>query len=159
MIYPCEIQERPAQPTLTVRFRAPVQDLPMHFGRIYGLIGQYLGQIGAQPVDAPFAIYYNLDMQNLDIEAGFPVVSLLPGSGEIQASEIPGGTFAVCHFTGPYDAMMPGYDALTEFARASGYAPSGIVYEYYLTEADVPPQDIRTDIVFPVMRVGAPAAP
>ena len=73
MTYPCELQEQPTRPTLSIRFKAPVQELPQHFGRIYGPIGQYLGQLGEQHAGAPFAIYYNMDMQNLYIEAGFPV--------------------------------------------------------------------------------------
>ena len=100
-----------------------------------------------------------MDMQDLDVEAGFTVAKRLPGKGEIQASQIPAGTFAVCHFTGHYSAMAPGYEALTQFAQDNGYKPSGIVYEWYFSPPDTPPQDIKTDIVFPVTRIGERTIP
>ncbi|MCC6805454.1 MAG: GyrI-like domain-containing protein [Anaerolineae bacterium] len=180
---PCEIQDWTTRYTLSIRFRAAVQDspqplgnsgakdryyparqaavqpLPQRLGNAYRAIGEYLNQLGEAPAGGVFAAYYNMDMQDLDVEAGFTVAKRLPGSGEIQASEIPAGTFAVCHFTGPYAAMAPGYEALTQFARDNGYKPSGIAYEWYFSPPDTPPQDIKTDIVFPVTRIGERVIP
>ncbi|MCZ7539654.1 MAG: GyrI-like domain-containing protein [Anaerolineae bacterium] len=153
-MYPCELQEQPARPTLSIRFRSPVQDLSTHFGRIWGSLIEYLGTLGEHPTGAPFAAYYNMDMQDLDIEAGFPVARPLPGKGEIQATEIPGGMFAICHYTGPYNQVGPAYGELTQFVQQQGYAPSGAAYEWYLNDPSaVPPQELKTDVAFPVTRV------
>ncbi len=153
-MYPCELKEQAAQHALSIRFRSPVQDLGVHFGRIYGGIMQYLAILGEQPTGAPFAAYYNMDMQDLDIEAGFPVARPLPGKGDIQATEIPGGMVAVCHYTGPYDQVGPAYEQLSQFIRERGYAAAGAAYEWYFDGPEVPPQDTRTDIVFPLKRSG-----
>lgn len=59
-MFPCEIKELPTQFTLYIRFRAPVQDLPNHFQRIYSRIFGYLGQLGVHPAGAPFAAYHNM---------------------------------------------------------------------------------------------------
>lgn len=152
-MFPCEVKEQAARPTLTVRFRSPVQDLPKHFGHIYGMIMAHLGSHQAAPSGPPFAVYYNMDMQHLDIEAGFPVPRPMAGSGEIEAHEIPAGLFAVCHYVGPYDGIGPGYSQLTQFVRISGYETLGPAYEFYLDDANVNPKDTRTDIVFPVKRI------
>lgn len=152
-MFPCEIQEHVTQPALAVRFRAPVQDLKQHFGRVYSMIMQYITEVGAEYAGAPFAIYRNMDMQNLDVEVGFPVSKAAPTKGEIHSIEIPGGSYAVCHYRGPYDQMASSYTHLAEFAKAKGFVPGHIAYEWYLSEPDVPPQDIRTDIAFPVTRV------
>lgn len=152
-MYLCEIQELAARPALAIRFRSPVQDLPKHFGRVYAAIMRYLVELGVQPSGEPFAAYHNMDMQNLDIVAGFPVPRYLPTRGEIHAFEIPGGMFAICHYTGPYGEVGPAYEALTQFAADKGYAPSGVAYEWYLSGPDVPPQETRTDIAFPVRYV------
>jgi len=149
-MYPCEMKEQDARHVLSVRFRASVQDLPRHFDRIYGSIIQYLETLGEQPTGEPFAAYFNMDMQNLDIEAGFPVAKPLPGKGDIQSSAIPGGMAAVCHYTGPYDGVGPAYEQLSQFIKDQGYTPIGPAYEWYLSEPDVPSQDIRTDLMFPV---------
>ena len=153
-MFPCEIQEQSTRPTLSIRFRSPVQELPQHFTRIYTAVAEYICEVGGEHAGPAFAIYYNMDMGDLDIEAGFPVTKPLSAKGEIQAGEIPGGTFAVCHYTGPYAGVAPAYEALTRFAQDEGYAPAGLVaYEWYFDGPDVPEQDLRTDVAFPVKRV------
>jgi hypothetical protein len=84
MSYHSEVKEQPTQKTLSIRTRAAVQDLPQVFGAGYGKIGQYLGELGEQPSGPPFAAYYNMDMDNLDVELGFPVARQLPGQDEIK---------------------------------------------------------------------------
>jgi effector-binding domain-containing protein len=144
---------------LAIRFRAPVPDLPRHFGRVYGAIMQYLEELGEPHTGAAFAAYYDMDMQNLDIEAGFPVSRPLPGKGEIQSGEIPAGTYAICHYTGPYDGVGPAYEELTQYVKEKGYAVGGVCYEWFLNGPDVPPQDLKTDIAFPVIPVAEKAGP
>lgn len=149
-MFPCEIQHRAEQPTLVIHFRASVQDLPHHFQRIFGTIGRYIGEHGAQYAGAPFAAYYNMDMQNLEVEAGFPVTRPVAGSGEIQAGVIPAGTYALCHYTGSYSGVGPAYGELIEFARLNGYQPGGASYECYFSGPEVPPDKTRTDILIQV---------
>ncbi len=71
MLYKCEIYEQVAQPTLTIRTHTPVAKLPQVLGESYGAIGQYLGRLGETPGGAPFVAYYNMNMEDLDIEVGF----------------------------------------------------------------------------------------
>ena len=151
MDYQCELQELSLQPTLSVRFRCPVQDLNQHLGRVYGAIGHYLEQIGEQPAGAPFAGYYNMDMQNLDVEAGFPVTRPLPGQDDIQAGEIAGGRAATCTYVGPYDEIASGWDGLTRWMSENGYEAAGPAYEIYLNDpAEVSPQHLMTQLLLPV---------
>ena len=151
MSYQCEAKEQPAQPTLSIRTRTPVQDLPQELGKAYGAIGQYLGELGEQPVGPPFAAYYNLDMQDLDVEIGFPVSRRLPGKDDIEASQIPGGKVATCIYTGPYSEMEPAYDALSQWIEDNGYQATGVAYEMYLDDpAQTPPQEPKTQILFPL---------
>ncbi len=147
MAYEIKLLELPDQPTLSMRATLAVGDLPQFFGKVYGSIMQYLGEKGEQPAGMPFATYYNLDMQNLDVEAGFPVAKALPGKGEIQASMIPGGKFISTLHVGAYDKCQPAYDALTEWAKQNGYEPSGVAYEYYLNDPNQnPPVEPETEI-------------
>ncbi len=152
-MYPCEIKTEAAQPILAVRFKTAVSDLPAQLGRIYSAIGAYLGELGEAPAGGVYAAYYNMDMQALDIEAGFSVTRPVPGKGEIQPGEIAAGTYAICHYTGAYEAMAPAYDALAQFAKANGCEPSSPVYEWYLNGPETPPQELKTDIVFPVTSI------
>ncbi|MEW5961536.1 MAG: GyrI-like domain-containing protein, partial [Chloroflexota bacterium] len=142
MSYQCEVKEQAAQKTLSIRTRAAVQDLPQVFGQGYGAIAQYLGELGEQPSGPPFAAYYNMDMDNLDVELGFPVVRQLAGKDEIKAGEIPGGRVATCLYTGPYSAIEPAYTTLMEWMKDNGYEGSGVSYELYLNDpAETPPAE------------------
>jgi effector-binding domain-containing protein len=150
MPYQCELKQQPAKPTLSIRTRAAVQDLPTLFGKVIGEIMKYLGELGERPAGMPYSAYYNLDMQNLDVEIGFPVAHKLAGKGEIQASEIPGGKLASVMHVGPYDKMGAAYDALTQWVKAQGLETTGVAYELYYTGPETPPQDTRTEILFPI---------
>ncbi len=151
MSYLVEIKEQAAQPALSVRIRTSVQELPKRMGHGYGAVMRYLGEAGGQPAGAPFCAYYNMDMEDLDVEIGFPVDRQLPGSGEVQSSQVPGGKQATCLYTGPYQEMRPAYDAINAFLEENGETPTGTVYEFYLNDPmGTPPQQLQTLIVFPL---------
>ena len=151
MPFTCEYKELPAQPILEVRVRTRVEELPQVFGQWYGAIAGYLAELGETPAGAPFAVYYNMDMQDLDMGIGFPVARSLPGKGEIAPGEIPGGRYATCLFTGPYSELGMAYDALNQWVTENGYTPSGVVYEMYLDDpSQTPPQELKTLILFPL---------
>src|SRR5437868_14699459 len=84
----CKLELQPPQPTLSIRFRAPAARLSEHFARAYGAVGAYLGELGIAPAGPAFAIYHNMDMSNLDVEAGFAVDRAAPGKGEIRAGQL-----------------------------------------------------------------------
>ncbi|NWJ96274.1 MAG: GyrI-like domain-containing protein [Chloroflexi bacterium] len=151
MLSEITIKEQPTQPTLSLRTRTTVQDLPQLVGRVYGAVTQYLGELGEPPAGPPFVIYYNMDLQDLDLELGFPVSKVFPGKGEIKASEFPGGRVATCLYTGPYPECGSAYEALGQWVKDKGYETTGLAYEVYLNSpAEVSPQDLETVISFPL---------
>jgi effector-binding domain-containing protein len=149
MSYKCEIYQQTAQPTLSIRTQVSVEKLPQVLGESYGAIGQYLASLGEAPGGAPFVAYYNMSMEDLDIEAGFPVLKTLPGSGAIQSSQMPAGKFATCLYTGPYQECGSAYETLTHWIQEQGYEPTGVAYEFYLNNpAETPPEELKTQIIF-----------
>ena len=149
MSYKCEVKEQPAQATISIRTRTTVQDLPQVLGNAYRSIVQYLGELGEQPAGPPFAAYYNMDMQNLDVEAGFPVSKKLPDKDDIKASEIPSGKFATCLYAGSYNEIEPAYNELFQWIKDNGYEAAGVAYEMYLNDpTKTPPQELKTQILF-----------
>lgn len=153
MSYPCMMKEQSPQAVLSIRTHTAVQNLPQLLGQGYTAIGQYLGELGEQPAGPPFAAYYNMDMENLDVEFGFPVTRSLPDRAEIKAGEIPGGPMATCVYTGPYGEMAPAYDELTRWVKDQGYEASGVVYEMYLNPPNqTPPAELQTQIIFPLKK-------
>lgn len=151
MEYRCELLDRPAQPTLVVRTRAPAQSLPQVVGQAYGAIMQYATQLGIQPSGAPFVAYYNMDLEDLDMEIGFPFAQKPTGKGDVLAGEIPGGIAAACLHIGPYNQLGAAYEALQKWMQANGYVPSGVAYEFYLNDPQAtPPAELQTQLVFPL---------
>lgn len=147
MSFKCELMELASQPALSIRLRTAAQDLPQVFGKGYGEIAQYLGEVQEQPAGSPFAIYYNMDMQDLDVEFGFPVSTSLTGRGNIHASETPGGKSASCLHVGPYSDVEPTYNALFQWINDNGYEANGVAYEMYLNDPyQTPPEKIETQI-------------
>jgi effector-binding domain-containing protein len=151
MSYPIEIQERPGQATASIRTRASVSELPELMGQTFDKLMQYFGKVGAQPAGPPFAAYYNMDMQNLDVEIGFPVSEAVAGEGEIEAQMIPAGKYASCLYTGPYEEIELPYNALAEWLKEKGREGTGISYEFYLNDPQETSTDqLQTQILFPL---------
>ena len=151
MTYQCQLLDRPAQPALAIRTRTSVQNLPHVLGPAWGAILQYAGRMGVQPSGPPFVAYHNMNMQDLDIEIGFPFAQELKGEGAVLAGEIPGGKAAVCLHVGPYDQVGVAYEALRKWTEAHAYTPSGVAYEFYLNDPrSTPAAELQTQVVFPL---------
>lgn len=151
MKFHCEFKDQSAQPALAIRIRTSVKDLPRVIGESYEKIMAHLSKMGEYPTGPPFTAYFNMDMDDLDVEIGFPVGKSLPGVNDIQTTEIPAGRAGSCLYTGPYDKMKPAYDELTEWIMAHGFQSTGVAYEFYLNDPDqVSPDELQTQILFPL---------
>lgn len=139
MSYEIKLLELPDQPMLAIRSILPVGKLPEFFGKAYGGVMTYLEELGEYPAGMPFASYFNLDMNAMDVEAGFPVAKELEGKGEIKPGMIPGGKYLSTIHVGAYDTVKLAYDALVQWAKDNGYEASGVVYEYYLNDPSSDP--------------------
>jgi effector-binding domain-containing protein len=151
MTYDIKIKDLPTQNTLTVRTRSPVQNLPQVLGEAYGAIMAYIGELGESPVGAPFVIYYNLDMQDLDIEVGFPVSKKFPDKDKVNASEIAAGKFATTLHIGPYDKAELAYNELNQWIQENGYESKDSAIELYFNDPqEVGIENAQTEIQIPL---------
>lgn len=142
------LTEQEAQPVLSIRTRTAVENLPLVIGESYGKIMRHLGEIGEQPAGAPYTAYYNLDMQDLDVEMGFPVARPLPGKDEIKPGEIPRGRYVSCMYKGVYSGMEQPYNEMFKWVEKNGFEPKGVCYEYYFNSPqEVPESELLTKIV------------
>jgi effector-binding domain-containing protein len=152
MTYPCELKDLPNQPVLSIRIHTDVLNLPQALGEAYGAIAAYLAELGDTSAGAAFAAYYNMDMQDLDMAAGFTVSKSLPAREPVESTEIPAGQYATCLYTGPYNEIGKGYDELMDWIKEHHLEPTGLAYEFYLDDpAQTHPDILRTEIRFPVM--------
>ncbi len=140
------------QPALTIRARTGIQGLPGLIGQSYARLAAYIGELGETVSGVPFVCYYNLDMQDLDVEIGFPVSGRLPESGDIKPSSIPAGFSVFCMYRGHYSDMAPAYGDMGKWIEENGFAPAGPAYEFYYNGPDCAPDELLTKIVLPVIR-------
>lgn len=146
-----ELLERAQKHTLVVRTRTNVEKLPEVIRTSYAQIAAYLKELDVMMADVPFVAYYNMDMEDLDVEIGFVVPRQLPGKNNIQAGIIAAGKAALCMHKGPYMDIEPVYMDILKWMFDHEYEPTGVVYEhYYNSPEDFPESELLTRIVMPI---------
>ena len=150
-----ELTQQAEQFTLHVRLKTSVGGLNEAFDKNFALIESYLSEIGEQPAAAPYAAYYNHDMQNLDVEMGFPVAKALPGRDEIKAGIIPAFEQAVCGIhKGSYNSLDETYGQIYQYIADNNFEISGAHYDFYISNPDnTSENELITRIAIPVKQM------
>ena len=148
MTVECKIEERDVQPVASIRTRTPVTEISAVLGECYGRIMGYLGELGVYPSGAPFTAYFNMDMEDLDLEIGMPVAEPVAAKDDIASSEIPAGKYVTATHVGPYEKFEETYNVLMAYMGEQGVDGSGVAYEFYLNDpSETPPEKLITEIL------------
>ncbi len=145
-----EVLKQTEQHTLIVKAVTKIEDLAMLIGQSYGKIFEYLKEMNELMTDVPFVSYHNFDMQNLQVEIGFPVSTELPGRDDVVPGKIPEGKAAFCMYRGSYNDMGEVYNEMSAWIDNNGYIVDGVVYEYYFNGPEFPESEYLTKIVMPL---------
>ena len=120
----CEVLDHPEQPTLTVKTTTSLRELPQFLVASYQAIVGYLGTLGREPAGPSFCMYHNLDVEHLQVEAGFAVQPGLEGWKEVQPGALPAGRWLTCMHQGPYDTVPATYEFINRWMAESNHQPS-----------------------------------
>lgn len=149
MLSEMTIIKRSLVKALVIRTTCSLKDLPGIIGPSYGKISQYMDRQGAMAAGAPYLVYFNQDMDHLQVEIGIPVAMYVPDTEEIVMSGIPEGQYLRTLYTGPYDGIMGAYQKASEYMKDKGIEVKGGAYECYLNDPDkVKAEDLMTEILF-----------
>jgi len=149
-----DIVERTETKTLGVRYRTPASELSKTMGPIYGEIAAHMAKNGIPFAGPPYARYFNMDMNDLDLEIGFPIAAPAAGAGRVAAGTLPGGAYATATHTGPYETIESTYNALMAFIGERKLECGSDMFEEYLNSPeDTPPEKLETAIYFPLKAV------
>lgn len=149
MNFNCKIIERNSSLTLSSRKRTSVNKLPELLEKGYSEIISHLQKNGENPTGPAYAIYYNMDMRDLDIEYGVQISKKVTNTEDVKVSEIPEGKFASCVFTGPYSDIEPAYGALLKYVKEKKLETTGIAIEIYLNDPhETPSNELKTEILY-----------
>ncbi len=145
-----EILKKIPQPTIYIRTKTKVENLPALIGESFEKMAAYLKEIGEFLSDVPYVAYHNMDMQNLDVEIGLPVTEPVPGKEDIQAGFIPAGKVVFCMYRGAYGEMEGVYGEMAKWIEDNNYVPVGTAYEHYYNGQEYPESELLTMIVMPL---------
>ena len=147
-----EILKRPKQPVLSIRTKINLEKLPVLIQESYGKIGSYFEEIREFTSDVPFVAYHDMtDMENLDVEMGFPVYKPLPGKDDIQSSYIPEMKAVYSMHSGPYTEAKTTYEEMIKWTEDNNLKQTGTFYEYYFNSPlDQDESDLLTMVLIKV---------
>ena len=148
MAYEIEIIEANPQPALVVEAECKPGEFGDVLANSFGRVFQHMGMSGGQPHGMPFMRYLDMRDDYFKIQAGIP--SDLPGEGDIQAIELPGGKLATILFLGPYDEVGEAWDQLRAWAAERDLDMMG-GWDVYENDPDTvsDPSELRTRIYLP----------
>lgn len=153
MSYEIDVLAVPARTLAASRFHVTEGDLPdmgATMGSAFGRVMNALRAAGATAVGPAVACYERSD-DGFDVAAGFPVASPIVGEG-VMSLELPSAEVAHTMHIGSYEELPKAYDALRAEVEARGrhLDDSAPMWEEYLTGPDVPPEQTRTEVYWPL---------
>ncbi len=144
-----EIKDVQKQNTLMVRLVTPISKISDVMGEAYQEIGEFMAKKGIPFSGAPYARYYNMNMEALDVEMGFPIAIDVKGENRIKTGQIPAGKIATAIHCGPYSTLEETYTKLMGFVKEKGLEVEEWMYEYYLNSPmEVKPEELQTQICY-----------
>jgi effector-binding domain-containing protein len=152
MSYRCRVRSLKPQPIVSIRGRTTLAALPETIGEFLREVWGYVAQQGGRFAGPPFTRYHAMRGDEIDLEAGLPVATPLPGRARIGAGELPGGEGVATLHIGPYEGLPGAGKALDEWARRNGRDAAGPHWEVYLTDpgAVTDPARWETEVIKPL---------
>lgn len=98
----------------------------------------------------PFACFHNANLENLDVEMGFPIAKSITGNGEILERIIPAQKAVSGIFLGAYEDTDPLMIEIIQWIKENDYEQQGEIYYYYLNDESRPACELLTQIVVPI---------
>lgn len=148
-----DLVTREELPTLVIHETVPMKELPQFFARAYGQVFGAMQARGLTPAGPPFALYFGMPTETVEVEAGFPVTQQLKTEqGPVRAGTLPGGKCVHGVHVGPYDELKETYAELEEWVREQHLEPREKMWEVYLSDpkAEPDPTKWKTEIFWPV---------
>lgn len=119
----------------------------------FGKILKYLESINELPGGAPIVCFHNMDLENLDLEIGFPVAHSISGKDDIVANIIPEQKVVSAIDLGSYEKQDPTLEELFSWVKSNGYELAGGIYYQYLNDTERPENELLTLMTIPVKKI------
>jgi AraC family transcriptional regulator len=147
-----EIVEVAPMRVACIRTQTPMAGISQAMGTLFHQVMERASARGLTMAGPPYSRYYSHDPQAVDFEAGMPITGEAESDDALCICTLGGGPAATALHRGPYDRLGETYEAMMAWLQAQGRAPTGPMWEIYLSDPDqVPdPADYETRIYIPV---------
>lgn len=142
--------EQQEQYVLSVRTTIHFDNYPNIAQQAYKRIMEYAEYNDLLLSSGHFVCYHNTDLENLDIEMGFPVAKPVSGNDDIAGYTIPVQKGVSGIFLGAYEDTNPLMYEIIQWIKEHGYEQQGKVYNYYLNDEDRNANELLTQIVMSI---------
>jgi effector-binding domain-containing protein len=165
-----DVVELEAVRVATIRSVVAPEDVPDFMSDALEMVAGALREAGVAPAGPPFARYFSVGPEGLDVATGFPVAEPFLGAGIVHPGELPAGPAAVATYVGPYQGLEDAWTSLRRRIDDLGRTRGDDPWEVYFIGpgSGVDEAEWRTELVWPLaplaapdrlLAPGAPAAP
>lgn len=145
------LKEYPEYHSLTIRKTINFMEEYTTFAdESFRKILDYVSSLDALVSDGPIVCFHNMDMEQLDVEAGFPVAKQIMGRDEITSNTIPVQKGVTAIDLGDYVNQDPTLEELFSWIQNHGLRPVGDIYYQYLNETNRPASQYLTKMFIPI---------
>ena len=141
----------PERHLAVTRFTTTIAEISTRMGAAFGTVFAFFGKHGIEPLGPPMA-YYVMGEGSFDVRVGCEVRHPIRAEGAMEPFDILAtATLSTVH-VGSYDDLPGAYAALEARAGELGLKlDPGHMWEEYLTGPEVPPDQQRTEIHWPLI--------
>lgn len=118
-----------------VRRTVPMSELRTFFDSVFGTIMAAVHEQQVAVTGPPFAMYFGMPTDTVDVAAGFPTGRRISPTAEgVVPFELPGGRAVQFLHVGSYDDLGEAYARMTAWMGEQALTPADAMWESYLTE-------------------------
>jgi effector-binding domain-containing protein len=132
-----EVRDLPPTRVALVARQVHAYEIGNCLGAMFEQVADVLTRLGIGPMGAPQARFHHVDLETFRVEAGFPCLFTYEGSGDLYVVDIPAVRSAVTCHSGPYDSMVPAYQAVDSWLDKEGLEPLGEPWQVYVTDPKI----------------------
>lgn len=155
------IVELQPRPFAYISLTSNLDDMPNAMADGFGTLARLFASAEVVMTGNPLAHYLAFEIDIVDFDLGFPVLAQdaerLKGAG-LLIGETPGGRSMVATHVGPYDTVSKTYKVMDRTMRALNVEGAKDMWESYQSPPDTPPEEIRTEVIWPLLPSAEEAA-
>ncbi len=145
------LTQQPEFHTLTIRKNINfITEFSDFAGQSFDKITTYLESINVLLGGEPIVCFHNMDLENLDIEVGFPTAIFVSGKDEMSAQTIHSQKVVSAIDLGAYEKQDPTLEEIFAWIQENGYEMQGKIYYQYLNDTNRPENEFLTKMIIPV---------